>query len=65
MLDKENSEKLLSNILKRVDDMFPDESGINKLAKQIAMIAAKVSVVALQEYEKLNQQPDSPNSLIQ
>lgn len=65
MLDKENSEKLLSNILKRVDDMLPDESGINKLAKQIAMTAAKVSVVALQEYEKLNQQPDSPNSLIQ
>lgn len=55
MLDKETSEKLLSNIIKRVDDMFPGEPGINKLAQQIARIAATVSVAALQEYEKLNQ----------
>lgn len=55
MLDKETSNKLLSAIIERTDTMFSENSGTEKLAKQIAKIAATISVVALEEYEKLNQ----------
>lgn len=60
MLDKETSEKLLSAIIKQFDGINPEKSGFDQLAHQIVQIAAKVSVAALQEYEKLNQQTDPP-----
>lgn len=55
MLDKETSNELLSTIMERIDNMYSEKSGTDKLAKQIAKIAATVSIVALEEYEKLNQ----------
>lgn len=64
MLDQITSEKLLSAILERFDTTAPDQSGLNQLAHQIIQIAAKVSVVALQEYEQLNQPSDSSDSSI-
>ncbi len=55
MLTKENSDKLMTAIMERIDKMFPNGTDINNLANQIAKIAATVSVVTLQEYEKMNQ----------
>ena len=55
MLDKVNSEKLLLAVLERVNDLYPKESKTQELAHQIANIATTISVIALQEYEKLNQ----------
>lgn len=55
MLDKDTSNELLSIIMERIDNMYSEKSGTDKLAKQMAKIAATVSVVALEEYEKLNQ----------
>lgn len=65
MLNKEISENLLSAIIEQFDGINPDKSGLDKLTHQIIQIAAKISVVAIQEYEKLNQQTASPNSPIQ
>ncbi len=65
MLDKETSEKLLSAIMEQFDGLNPEKNAIDKLAHQMVQIAAKVSVVALQEYEKLNLQTDPPSSPIQ
>lgn len=55
MLTKENSDKLMTAIMERINKIFPNGTGINNLANQIAKIAATVSVVTLQEYKKLNQ----------
>ena len=55
MLDRENSDKLLNSIMSKIDTLFPGTTGTDKLAKQFAQIAATVSVIALQEYEKLGQ----------
>lgn len=54
-MEKETYNKLLSNVLEQVDELFPGNSSTDQLAHQMAKIAATVSVVVLQEYEKLNQ----------
>lgn len=57
MLDKESSAKLLSAILEQIEAKYPNNTGTEKLLHNIAQVAADVSVISLQEYEKLNQQP--------
>lgn len=55
MLDKETSEKLYSSILERIDKMYPSDSDFYKTIHNMAEIAIQVSIITLQEYEKLNQ----------
>lgn len=55
MLDNETSKKLLTTVMEQINDLYPEKSGTQKLAHQIANIAAMVSITVLQEYEKLNQ----------
>lgn len=57
MLDKESSVKLLSAILEQIEAKYPNSTGAEKLLYNIAQVAADVSVISLQEYERLNQQP--------
>lgn len=54
MLTQENVKKLESAIIDRLNKM-DTSTGVNDFAKAVANVAAKVSVLALIEYEKLNQ----------
>ncbi len=55
MLTKDTSNNLMDAVMERINKMYPGRTGDEKLAQQIAKIAATVSVVTLQEYEKLGQ----------
>ena len=42
-------------MIEQINELYPEDSDTQKLANQIANIAATVSVITLQEYEKLIQ----------
>lgn len=53
MLTNETSDRFMNAVMDRISKMYPGGNRTEDLAQQIARIAATVSVVALQEYEKL------------
>lgn len=55
MLTNDTSDRLINTVMDRIDKMYPGGNRTDDLARQIAKIAATVSVVTLQEYEKLRQ----------
>lgn len=54
MLNKETSEKLQAVVLERLDTLLPDKSGTDKLIQAFSRLAVQISVITLEEYEKLN-----------
>ena len=56
MLNKENSIKLENAVIERIKELYPKEDGVEGLLQVIAQIAAKTTIITLQEYEKMNQQ---------
>jgi len=53
---KETAKILEEAILKRMEEIYPeDKSNTHALANIIAQISARTAVVAISEYEKLNQ----------
>lgn len=53
MIDTETFNTLQSAVLKRLENMFAEEEGIQKFAHEIAKIATVASIITLQEYEKM------------
>ena len=55
-MTKETAKTLEEAILKRMEEIYPeDKSNTHALANIIARISAQTAVVAISEYEKLNQ----------
>ena len=59
MLNKENTLLLQKNILARLDSLYPNSVNATK---ELAKTMIPIIVVALQEYEKLIQPPQQPQS---
>lgn len=51
MADKE----LLTAVLSRIKEIYPEKNNTTTLIQQIATIAATVCLVTLEEYEKMKQ----------
>ena len=55
MLDKETSDKLYTNVLKRFTRTLPSDSSTDRFTEAMIELAAKVAIITLEEYEKLHQ----------
>lgn len=56
VVTKETAKILEEAILKRMEEIYPeDKSNTHALANIIAQISAQTAVIAISEYEKLNQ----------
>lgn len=55
-MTNETAKILEETIIKRMEEIYPeDKSNTHALANIIAQISAKTAVIAISEYEKLNQ----------
>ena len=56
MLNEEKCIKLEHTVIERIKELYPKEDGVEGLIPVIAQIAARTTIITLQEYEKMNQQ---------